>query len=76
MGTDIADRFDGLLYGGDEDVNLFYRDARSTSPIFWSDAFNGYVVSKYDGADFTDGVPPNSGFVFQSPAHVRVCPHK
>ena len=50
MATDIADRFEALLFGGDADVNAFYRDARNDAPIFWSDAFNGWVVSKYDDA--------------------------
>jgi cytochrome P450 len=33
------------------------------------------LLDRFEGADFADGVPPEQGFVFRSPEHLRVCPH-
>src|SRR5687767_6193513 len=42
----LADRFDEVLTGGPGDLAGFYRDVRQAPPV-WSQAFNGWVVSRY-----------------------------
>ncbi|MEQ8716824.1 MAG: cytochrome P450 [Acidimicrobiales bacterium] len=48
MATTLTERFDEILKGGPGDLSGFYRDARADGGIFWSDAFGGWVASRYD----------------------------
>lgn len=48
VATTLTERFDEILKGGPGDLSSFYRDARADGGIFWSDAFGGWVASRYD----------------------------
>jgi cytochrome P450 len=47
MQSEIEMRFEQVMKGAPMDLAAFYRDAREHAPIFWSEAFNGWVVSRY-----------------------------
>jgi pulcherriminic acid synthase len=50
MTAQLAATFEEVMKGGPMDLPAFYREARETTPIFRSDAFNGWVVTRYNDA--------------------------
>ena len=50
MTIDLAATFEQVMTGQPMDLASFYRQAREATPIFRSDAFNGWVVTRYHDA--------------------------
>jgi len=50
MTAQLAATFEEVMKGGPMDLPAFYREARETTPIFRSEAFNGWVVTRYHDA--------------------------
>lgn len=50
MTIDLAATFEQVMTGQPMDLASFYRQAREATPIFRSEAFNGWVVTRYHDA--------------------------
>jgi len=50
MTAELAAVFEQVMTGKPMDLAAFYKQARETTPIFWSEAFNGWVVTRYHDA--------------------------
>ena len=45
--TSVDTRFEDVLSGSPGDLGPFYKQARNESPVFWSEAAEGWIVSRY-----------------------------
>ena len=45
--TSVDTRFEDVLSGSPGDLGPFYEQARNESPVFWSEAAEGWIVSRY-----------------------------
>ena len=45
--TSVATQFNDVLSGSPGDLGPFYEQARKESPVFWSEAAEGWIVSRY-----------------------------
>jgi cytochrome P450 len=45
--TSITEQFDTVLSGSPGDLGPFYKQALEESPVFWSEAAEGWIVSRY-----------------------------
>ena len=45
--SSVETQFNDVLTGSPGDLGPFYRQAREESPVFWSEAAEGWIVSRY-----------------------------